>query len=81
MRRSLYTVSRVRNDGIPYGLVHGSMDGEESLCGIVFDSGDWYILTNCFDGETTCPKCKTAPLVPLQGDKHGPKNQTDSSMA
>jgi len=59
----VYTVSRCRETKNPdrtvdfYGPVHGSRDAIETVCGQKIDGGNWYILTNCFDGEVTCKKC------------------------
>jgi len=54
--RTLYTVSRCRNDNTFYGPCHGSDDGKETTCGKLIDH-QWFIVTNAFDGLVTCKKC------------------------
>jgi len=51
-----YTVQRIRKDNTLYGPIHGSWDGDETVCGKLTDH-NWYVLTNAFDGETTCKRC------------------------
>ena len=63
MSKTIYTVQRCafKNSKF-YGSVHGSNDGNWSICGIDFfaDPANWYILTTEFDGEITCKKCLKA---------------------
>lgn len=42
-----------------YGSIHGSHDGDVSICGIDFRFGitNWYIIDNVFEGTITCKKC------------------------
>ena len=56
MKNTLYTVQRITKKDIFKGYIHGSVDGEKSVCGIEFDN-NWYILNNTFDGKITCKKC------------------------
>ena len=55
-QRALYTIQRCRKNDTRYGRIHFSNDARETLCGMPIDS-NWWILTNKFDGEATCPKC------------------------
>jgi hypothetical protein len=65
MNNPLYTAQRVRKDDTAYGLVHGSMDGSTTTCGMEMDE-KWWILTNAFNGIPTCKKCLTMPLTPTK---------------
>lgn len=38
-------------------LSHGSIDGDNTLCGKYMVGGAWYITHNGWDGPITCPKC------------------------
>ena len=61
---ALYTVKRCRkncgdfSDDKVYGVSHGAMDDEVTLCGLKL-SERWYITNNTFDGKIECTKCKT----------------------
>jgi hypothetical protein len=54
---TMYTVQRITKDGRMFGSVHGSTDGDKSLCGRYFDGHNWSIITNDFTGEITCSTC------------------------
>jgi hypothetical protein len=69
MRAALYTVSRCKADDSPYGLEHGSDDGESTLCGQNIDH-NWYILSNAFDGKITCKKCVASRPTADVGHPH-----------
>jgi len=51
-----YTVRRCKKDDTLYGPIHGSPDGDVTLCGQETDH-NWWILTNDFSGKITCKKC------------------------
>lgn len=51
-----YTVRRCNREGFIYGSHHGSVNGSETLCGLVLGGG-YYITHNEFDGPVTCRKC------------------------
>lgn len=51
-----YTVRRCSREGFIYGSHHGSVNGSETLCGLVLGGG-YYITHNEFDGPVTCRKC------------------------
>jgi len=53
---TLYTVRRVRKDDELYGPNHASDDAETTACGLRTDH-NWWITSNCFDGDITCRKC------------------------
>lgn len=53
----VYTVSRCRNNEELYGAIHGSSDAIITHCGIELDH-NWWVVTNAFDGNVTCKKCK-----------------------
>jgi hypothetical protein len=53
---TLYTVRLCKKDGTFYGAIHGSEDGDRTICGKELDER-WCILTNNYDGEVTCKKC------------------------
>ena len=53
----MYTVQKITKEGDLFGLIHGSLNANFTLCGKATDER-WYILTNCFDGDMTCEKCK-----------------------
>ena len=53
---SLYTVQKIKKDDTLYGEIHGSEDGQETLCIKELDN-NWYILNNTFDGDITCKIC------------------------
>ena len=53
---TLYTVCRCRKDDTLYGHIHGSKDGETTLCNQKLDE-NWMIINNTFDGKITCKKC------------------------
>jgi len=51
--KTRYTVSEY--DSL-LGPVHGSDDGEITICGQELDH-HWWIVDNTYDGEITCKKC------------------------
>uniref|UniRef100_A0A6M3L2X9 Uncharacterized protein n=1 Tax=viral metagenome TaxID=1070528 RepID=A0A6M3L2X9_9ZZZZ len=54
---TLYTVQKCRlKDVIFYGPIHGSDDGNITICGMSVNE-EYYIINNTFDGEITCIKC------------------------
>jgi len=55
-KHTLYTVQRIKKDDTLYGKLHGSYNGEETLCGEKCDE-NWYIVNNTFDGDINCRKC------------------------
>lgn len=52
----LYTVMRVNKKDELYGKIHGSNHADKTLCGLEINE-NWWIVSNAFDGEITCPKC------------------------
>ena len=63
--KTLYTVSRCRNDSTLFGPVHGSDEGEITVCGQSIDH-HWFITDNCFEGDITCKKClKIIDEIPI----------------
>lgn len=56
MNLTLYTIQRCKKDDTLYGPIHGSDNGETTLCGQDVDT-NWWILNNTFDGIITCKKC------------------------
>lgn len=51
-----YTLSRCRKNDDLYGKMHGGNDCNKTLCDLVTNE-NWWIVTNNFDGQITCPKC------------------------
>ena len=53
---TLYTVSRIDKKDNLSDVIHGSKDGENTVCGKILDH-NWYIRNNTFDGIINCKKC------------------------
>jgi hypothetical protein len=51
-----YTVSRCKLDDSLYGPLHGSEDGNNTICGMKLDE-NWWITNNTDDGVITCRRC------------------------
>lgn len=66
----LYTVYTARKVRIKTqrlcGPIHGSMDGERTVCGKTINC-HWYILNNTFDGNITCGECLAALVLGIHG--------------
>ena len=57
IKNTLYTVQRCRlKDDVFYGPIHGSHDGEITVCGQEINYL-WHIIDNVFEGRITCKKC------------------------
>ena len=51
-----YTVQRIRKDDTLYGAIHGSINGDLTVCGKVL-THNWCITNNTFDGMVSCRQC------------------------
>jgi hypothetical protein len=58
-KKTMYTVDRVYSKSEKhYGSVHGSEDGNITICGKeIEENGTWFIVNNVFTGKITCKKC------------------------
>jgi len=53
---ALYTAAKITKKEKFTGALHGSTDGDITLCGQGIVYG-WYIIDNTFTGKITCKKC------------------------
>ncbi len=51
-----YTVQKISKKDKVYGVVHGSYNVRETICGVDINE-NWTVITNDYDGKITCKKC------------------------
>ena len=56
---TLYTTQKAKNQTTEdtVGAVHGSEDGDNTVCGKKVEAEKWFIVNNTFDGIITCKNC------------------------